>query len=109
MCGLFGLKRRHAWLPDSDRCRLGSDRKEHNCNIAEMDFGPTAGEWYYQTSHPDKKLRILSVQYWGTLLELVESLRTEELRCRINAPPGSQDTYCKAMREKQEEVLDHHR
>ena len=45
----------------------------------------------------------------GTLLELAESLSTEELRYRMSVPPGTRDTYNKEVRTMEKQLLDHQR
>lgn len=45
----------------------------------------------------------------GTLLELAESLTTEELRYRMSVPAGSRDTYRKDVRGMQKQLLEHQR
>ena len=45
----------------------------------------------------------------GTLLELAESLSTEELRYRMSVPPGTRDTYTKEVRTMEKQLLDHQR
>ena len=45
----------------------------------------------------------------GTLLELAESLGTNELRYRMNVACGGRDTYRKDIRGMQKQLLDHQR
>lgn len=100
---------RHLHLPESERRRLEADREESNCKIAEVGFDPTTGEWYYLTMRPDKIAPNHISTVLGTLLELAESLTTEELRYRMSVPPGSRDTYRKDVRGMQKQLLDHQR
>lgn len=100
---------RHLHLPDSERRRLEADREEHKCKIAEVGFDPTTGEWYYLTMRPDKIAPNHISTVLGTLLELAESLTTEELRYRMSVPAGSRDTYGKDVRGMQKQLLDHQR
>mmetsp|Transcript_30292 Transcript_30292/g.50060 ORF Transcript_30292/g.50060 Transcript_30292/m.50060 type:complete len:757 (+) Transcript_30292:141-2411(+) len=100
---------RHLHLPDSERRRLEADREEHNCKICEVGFDPTTGEWYYLTTRPDKIAPNHISTVLGTLLELAESLTTEELRYRMSVPPGSRDTYGKDVRGMQKQLLEHQR
>jgi len=100
---------RHLHLPNTERRRLEADREEHKCNIAEVGFDPTTGEWYYLTMRPDKIAPNHISTVLGTLLELAESLTTEELRYRMSVPPGSRDTYRKDVRTMQKQLLDHQR
>jgi hypothetical protein len=43
------------------------------------------------------------------LLELAESLTTDELRYRMGVPAGTRDTYRKDMRGMLKQLLDHQR
>ena len=43
----------------------------------------------------------------GTLLELSESLTTEELQYRMSIPPGQRDTYRKDLSGMMKQLLDH--
>ncbi len=96
-------------LPSSERRRLEADRAENGAKIAEVGFEPTTGEWYYLTMRPDKIAPNHISTVLGTLLELAESLSTEELRYRMSVPPSGRDTYRKDMRNMQKQLLDHQR
>jgi len=96
-------------LPPSERRRLEADRNENSAKIVEVGFEPTTGEWYYLTTRPDKVASNHISTVIGTLLELAESLSTEELRYRMSVPPGSRDTYRKDMRGMQKQLLEHQR
>lgn len=98
---------RHLRLPEIERRRLEADREESKCKIAEVGFDPTTGEWFYLTMRPDKIAPNHISTVLGTLLELAESLTTEELRYRMSVPPGSRDTYWKDVRGMQKQLLDH--
>jgi len=100
---------RHLRLPPSERRRLEADREETKCKIAEVGFDPITGEWYYLTMRPDKIAPNHISTVLGTLLELAESLTTEELRYRMSVPPGARDTYRKDVRGMQKQLLDHQR
>ena len=76
---------------------------------AEVGFDPTTGEWYYRTMRPDKVAPNHISTVLGTLLELAESLSTEELRYRMSVPSGTRDTYTKDVRNMQKQLLDHQR
>ena len=97
---------RHIHLPNSERRRLEADREELKCRIAEVGFDPTTGEWYYLTMRPDKVAPNHISTVLGTLLELAESLTTEELRYRMSVPPGERDTYRKDERGMQKQLLE---
>jgi len=45
----------------------------------------------------------------GSLLELAESLNTDELRYRMSVPKGTRDTYRKDIRKMQKQLLEHQR
>uniref|UniRef100_A0A7S2UAL4 Uncharacterized protein n=1 Tax=Attheya septentrionalis TaxID=420275 RepID=A0A7S2UAL4_9STRA len=45
----------------------------------------------------------------GTLLELAESLSTEELRYRMSVPPSARDTYHKDVKGMLKQILEHQR
>jgi hypothetical protein len=97
-------------LPRSERLRLEADRYESNgCRIAEIGFEPEIGEWYYLTMRRDKVAPNHISTVLGTLLELSESLTTEELRFRMSIPLGVRDTYRKDMRGMLKQLLDHQR
>lgn len=100
---------RYMRLPESERHRLEADRHENSSKIAEVGFDPTIGEWYYRTMRPDKVAPNHISTVLGTLLELAESLSTEELRYRMSVPSGTRDTYTKDIRNMQRQVLDHQR
>ena len=96
-------------LPSSERHRLEADRDETGARIAEVGFEPTTGEWYYLTMRPDKTGPNHISTVIGTMLELAESLSTEELRYRMSVPSSGRDTYRKDMRNMQKQLLDHQR
>ncbi|KAL3777923.1 hypothetical protein ACHAWO_012602 [Cyclotella atomus] len=100
---------RYLRLPSSERHRLEADRAENGSKIAEVGFDPTTGEWYYRTMRPDKVAPNHISTVLGTLLELAESLSTEELRYRMSIPSGSRDTYSKDVRNMQKQLLEHQR
>ena len=100
---------RYLRLPPSERLRLEADRAENGSKIAEVGFDPTTGEWYYRTMRPDKVAPNHISTVLGTLLELAESLSTEELRYRMSIPSGSRDTYSKDVRNMQKQLLEHQR
>ena len=100
---------RYLRLPESERHRLEADKHETGSKIAEVGFDPTTGEWYYTTMRPDKVAPNHISTVLGTLLELAESLSTEELRYRMSVPSGSRDTYTKDVRNMQKQLLDHQR
>mmetsp|Transcript_23056 Transcript_23056/g.48714 ORF Transcript_23056/g.48714 Transcript_23056/m.48714 type:complete len:807 (-) Transcript_23056:119-2539(-) len=100
---------RYLRLPDSERHRLEADRYETGSKIAEVGFDPTTGEWYYRTMRPDKVAPNHISTVLGTLLELAESLSTEELRYRMSVPSGARDTYTKEYRNMQKQLLEHQR
>jgi len=96
-------------LPNSERRRLEADRDESGAKIAEVGFEPSTGEWYYLTMRPDKIAPNHISTVIGTLLELAESLSTDELRYRMSVPPSGRDTFRKDMRNMQKQLLDHQR
>ncbi|KAL3759662.1 hypothetical protein ACHAWU_009809 [Discostella pseudostelligera] len=100
---------RYLRLPDSERHRLEADRHETGSKIAEVGFDPTTGEWYYRTMRPDKVAPNHISTVLGTLLELAESLSTEELRYRMSVPSGTRDSYTKDVRNMQKQLLEHQR
>ena len=100
---------RYLRLPASERHRLEADRHENGSKIAEVGFDPTTGEWYYRTMRPDKVAPNHISTVLGTLLELAESLSTEELRYRMSVPTGARDTYTKEYRTMQKQLLDYQR
>ena len=100
---------RFVHLPQSELRRLEADREETGSRIAEVGFDPTTGEWYYLTMRPDKIAPNHISTVLGTLLELAESLTTEELRYRMSVPAGARDTYRKDVRGMQKQLLEHQR
>jgi len=96
-------------LPPSERRRLEADRHENGAKIAEVGFDPTTGEWYYLTMRPEKIAPNHISTVLGTLLELAESLSTEELRFRMSVPAGKKDSYRKDIRGMQRQLLEHQR
>lgn len=100
---------RYLRLPDSERRRLEADRHESGSRIAEVGFDPGTGEWYYRTMRPDKVAPNHISTVLGTLLELAESLSTEELRYRMIVPSGTRDTYARDVRHMQKQLLEHQR
>jgi len=97
-------------LPASDRLRLEADMNEaQGCNIIEVGFDPTVGEWYYRTIRGDKTAPNHISTVLGTFLEISEGLSTEELRYRMSIPPGCRDTYRKDFKRMQKQLLDHQR
>lgn len=100
---------RFVHLPTSELRRLEADRAETGSKIAEVGFDPTTGEWYYLTMRPDKIAPNHISTVLGTLLELAESLTTEELRYRMSVPVGARDTYRKDVRGMQKQLLEHQR
>mmetsp|Transcript_36752 Transcript_36752/g.79330 ORF Transcript_36752/g.79330 Transcript_36752/m.79330 type:complete len:792 (+) Transcript_36752:139-2514(+) len=100
---------RYLRLPASERHRLEADRHESGSKIAEVGFDPTTGEWYYLTMRPDKVAPNHISTVLGTLLELAESLSTDELRYRMSVTSGTRDTYTKDVRNMQKQLLEHQR
>jgi hypothetical protein len=100
---------RYVNLPKSERYRLEADKFESGARIAEVGFDPETGEWYYLTMRPDKIAPNHISTVMGTLLELSESLTTEELQYRMSVPPGHRDTYRKDLRGMLKQLLDHQR
>ena len=96
-------------LPKSELRRLEADRAETGAKIAEVGLEPSTGEWYYLTMRPDKIAPNHISTILGTLLELAESLGTEELRFRMSVPPKARDTYRKDIRKMQKQLLEHQR
>lgn len=96
-------------LPTSELRRLEADRAETGANIAEVGLEPSTGEWYYLTMRPDKIAPNHISTVLGTLLELAESLGTEELRYRMSLPSNMRDTYRKDIRKMQKQLLEHQR
>jgi hypothetical protein len=96
---------RYVLLPKSERYRLEADKFESNARIAEVGFDPETGEWYYMTMRPDKIAPNHISTVLGTLLELSESLTTEELQYRMNVPPGHRDTYRKDLKKMLKQML----
>jgi hypothetical protein len=93
-------------LPKSERFRLEADKFESGARIAEVGFDPETGEWYYLTMRPDKIAPNHISTVLGTLLELSESLTTEELQYRMSVPPGTRDTYRKDLKGMLKQLLD---
>jgi hypothetical protein len=100
---------RYILLPNSERMRLEADKFESGGRIAEVGFDPETGEWYYLTMRSDKITPNHISTVLGTLLELAESLTTDELRYRMSIPAGQRDTYRKEMRGMLKQLLDHQR
>jgi len=100
---------RYIKLPASERFRLEADKFESNAriHIAEVGFDPLSGEWYYLTMRPDKIAPNHISTVLGTLLELSESLTTEELQYRMSIPTGQRDTYRKDLNGMMKQLLDH--
>lgn len=98
---------RYVKLPASERFRLEADKMEVNSrvHIAEVGFDPLSGEWYYLTMRPDKIAPNHISTVLGTLLELSESLTTEELQYRMSIPPGQRDTYRKDLNGMMKQLL----
>lgn len=100
---------RYILLPKSERMRLEADKFESGGRIAEVGFDPETGEWYYLTMRADKIAPNHISTVLGTLLELAESLTTDELRYRMSVPAGQRDSYRKDMRGMLKQLLDHQR
>jgi hypothetical protein len=100
---------RHLALPKSERMKLEADRVENGGKIAEVGFDPETGEWYYLTMRTDKIAPNHISTVLGTLLELSESLTTEELRYRMSVPAGTRDTYRKDLKGMLKQLLSHQR
>ncbi|KAL3924349.1 MAG: hypothetical protein SGILL_001101 [Bacillariaceae sp.] len=98
---------RYVKLPASERFRLEADKSESGARIAEVGFDPLSGEWYYLTMRPDKVAPNHISTVLGTLLELSESLTTEELQYRMSVPPGQRDTYRKEFKGMMKQLLVH--
>mmetsp|Transcript_8554 Transcript_8554/g.18440 ORF Transcript_8554/g.18440 Transcript_8554/m.18440 type:complete len:780 (+) Transcript_8554:168-2507(+) len=98
---------RYVKLPASERFRLEADKMEikSNIHIAEVGFDPMSGEWYYLTMRPDKTNPNHISTVLGTLLELSESLTTEELQYRMSVPAGQRDTYNKDLKGMMKQLL----
>jgi hypothetical protein len=97
-------------LPISDRLRLEADKAEAGeCNIIEVGFDPTVGEWYYRTFRIDKTAPNHIKTVLGAFLEISEGLTTEELRYRMSVPPGLRDNYRRDSKRMQKQLLDHQR
>jgi mRNA guanylyltransferase len=97
---------RYVKLPASERFRLEADKHESGARIAEVGFDPLSGEWYYLTMRPDKIAPNHISTVLGTLLELSESLTTEELEYRMSIPQGQRDTYRKEFKGMMKQLLD---
>ena len=100
---------KHVTLPISERLRLEADKAETGASIAEIGFDPNVGEWYYTTMRPDKIAPNHISTVLGTLLELAESLGTNELRYRMSVKEGARDSYRKDVSGMQQQMLDHQR
>jgi mRNA capping enzyme, catalytic domain/mRNA capping enzyme, beta chain/mRNA capping enzyme, C-terminal domain len=100
---------RQVHLPMSERMKLEADREESKGRIAEVGFNPETGDWYYLTMRADKIVPNHISTVLGTLMELGESLTTEELRYRMSVPAGTRDTYRKDVRGMLRQLLDHQR
>lgn len=100
---------RHVLLPPSERMRMEADRFDGGGKIAEVGFDPETGEWYYLTMRPDKIAPNHISTVLGTMMELGESLTTDELRFRMSVPAGARDTYRKEMRTMLNQLLEHQR
>lgn len=98
---------RFVQLPVSERLRLKADSQATKQKIAEIGLDPETGEWYYVMMRSDKKRPNHISTVLGTLMELAESLTTEELRYRMNVPPGARDTYRKDFKKMLGQLLDH--
>jgi hypothetical protein len=109
---------RYIKLPRCERLRLEADRAALESStsgnkgggggptIVEVGFDPDSGDWFYQTMRPDKKTSNHISTVLGTLLELAESLGTNELIYRMSIPTGQRDTYRKDIRSMQKQLLD---
>ena len=93
-------------IPKSERYRLEADKFDSGARIAEVGFDPETGEWYYLTMRPDKVAPNHISTVLGTLLELSESLTTEELQYRMSVPQGARDTYRKDLKGMLQQLLD---
>ena len=102
---------RYVKLPASERFRLEADKMEVNSrvHIAEVGFDPLSGEWYYLTMRPDKIAPNHISTVLGTLLELSESLTSEELQYRMSIPSGQRDTYRKDLKGMMKQLLGYHK
>jgi hypothetical protein len=97
---------RYVKLPASERFRLEADKFDTGSRIAEVGFDPLSGEWYYQTMRPDKDCPNHINTVLGTLMELSESLTTEELEYRMSVPPGQRDTFRKEFKGMMKQLLE---
>lgn len=104
---------RHIHLPVSQKMRLEADKLETQAKIAEVGFDPETGEWYYITMRPDKIASNHISTVLGTLLELAESLSTNELRYRMNVKCSEggivRDMYRKEIKGMEKQMLDFQR
>jgi len=100
---------RHVVLPRSERLKLEADRFETGGKIAEVGLDPETGEWYYLTMRADKTTPNHIGTVLGTLLELGESVTSDELRYRMSVPAGNRDTFRKDMRGMFKQLLDFQR
>jgi len=89
---------RYIMLPNSERARLEADKFEAGGRIVEVGFDPETGQWYYLTMRGDKVAPNHISTVLGSLLELAESLTTDELRYRMSVPAGQRDMFRKDMR-----------
>merc|ERR1712176_1378110 len=105
--GTTGDMTRYIRLPTSELRRLEADRNEVGGKICEVGFDPETGEWYYLTMRGDKIAPNHISTVLGTLLELAESLTTEELQYRMSIPAGARDTYRKDVRGMLKQLLEH--
>ena len=95
-------------LPPSERFRLEADKYESKGGrIAEVGFDPLSGEWYYLTMRPDKDGPNFINTVLGALLELSESLTTEELEYRLSIPHGQRDTFRKEFKGMMKQLLNY--
>lgn len=104
---------RYIHLPSTMRMRLEADRLETKAKIAEVGFDPETGEWYYVCMRPDKIASNHISTVLGTLLELAESLSTNELRYRMNVKCSEggivRDMYRKEIKGMEKQMLDFQR
>jgi mRNA capping enzyme, C-terminal domain len=90
---------RYIRLPPCERARLEADKHESGGGrICEVGFDAETGEWYYLTMRGDKIAPNHISTVLGSLLELAESLTTEELRYRMSVPAGQRDMFRKDLR-----------
>ena len=91
---------RYILLPKCERARLEADRHEASGGgrICEVGFDAETGEWYYLTLRGDKIAPNHISTVLGSLLELAESLTSDELRYRMSVPAGQRDMFRKDLR-----------